>query len=174
MYKYFASCRTIEDLKKEYKRLALVYHPDLRTGRLETMQAINAEYDVLFPILKNVHQKKDSSETWTATGDWQTSETADQYKDIISALVKMQGVKIELCGSWLWITGDTKTYKEQLKSIGCLWSANKSAWYYNGSDRKTKRAHCKNMEEVRSKWGSQTIGQDQEQDSKRQPAYAIQ
>ena len=169
--KYFNSCRTIEDLKKEYKRLAMIYHPDLKTGRLETMQAINAEYDKLFPILKNVHAKKDGS-TYQATGDWATSETPEQYKDIISALVKMQGVKVELCGSWLWITGETKNYKEQLKAIGCLWSANKAAWYYNGSERKTKRAHCKSMDEVRSKWGSQTIGQDQEQES-RQPAYAI-
>ena len=168
---YFEGCQTIEDLKKEYKRLAMLWHPDVKGGNLEVMQEVNAEYDLLFPILKNVHAKKDGT-TYQATGNWETSETVNQYKDIISALIKMQGVKVELCGSWLWITGETKTYKEQLKYIGCLWSANKSAWYYNGSDRKTKRAHCKNMDEVRSKWGSQTIYRDQEQET-RKPVYAI-
>ncbi len=75
----------------------------------------------------------------------------------------MQGIQIELCGSWLWMTGETMKYKEQLKALGCLWSANKKAWYYNGDSRKSKkRAHCKSMDEIRTAWGSQKIAKTDE------------
>lgn len=174
--RFFNECKCIEELKAEYKRLALIYHPDIKsTGDLEIMQIINAEYDRLFCILKDVHAKKDGS-TYQATGAWTTSETPEQYRDIISALIKMHGVEIELCGSWLWMTGETMKYKEELKALGCLWSANKRAWYYNGDSRKSKkRAHCKSMDEIRSAWGSEKIAgkaekQEQEQEQKK-PEY---
>lgn len=42
--KYFTNCTTLEDLKKEYRRLTMLHHPD-RGGDTATMQAINAEHD---------------------------------------------------------------------------------------------------------------------------------
>ncbi len=164
---YFITIRTIEELKAEYKRLALLWHPDRSGGDLAKMQAINAEYDSMFELVKDTHFKKDSRETWTASGDWATNETAEAYRAIIYMLINIQGIQLEICGSWLWITGDTKPHKDQLKALGCLWSKNKSAWYYNGSQVKKRRAHCKNMNEVRAKWGSQTIDQDQQQPERR-------
>lgn len=40
--KFFKNVRTLEELKKEYRTLAMKHHPD-RGGDLETMQAINSE-----------------------------------------------------------------------------------------------------------------------------------
>lgn len=48
---YFENCSTLEQLKAEYKRLAMMYHPD-RGGDLRTMQAINSEYDSKFKYAK--------------------------------------------------------------------------------------------------------------------------
>ena len=171
--RFFNDCKCIEELKAEYKRLALKFHPDMPTGNLEIMQLVNAEYDRLFAILKDVHSKKDGT-TYQATGDWKTSESASAFRDIIDKLIKMHGVEIELCGSWLWLTGETMKYKEELKALGCLWSANKRAWYYNGDSRKSKkRAHCKNMDEVRAKWGSEKIAgtDDKQEQEQKKPEY---
>ena len=170
--RFFNDCKCIEELKAEYKRLALKFHPDMPTGNLEIMQLVNAEYDRLFAILKDVHSKKDGT-TYQATGDWTTSETPEQYRDIISALIKMKGIQIELCGSWLWMTGETMQYKEQLKELGCLWSANKKAWYYTGSPIKDKRrSHYKSMDEIRNAWGSQKIaGTDEKTEAQPDKAY---
>lgn len=49
---YFKNCGTLEDLKKQYRRLAMKYHPDCG-GSTEIMQAINAEHDALFETLKS-------------------------------------------------------------------------------------------------------------------------
>lgn len=49
--KYFKEVQSLEDLKKQFKKLAMKHHPD-RGGDQETMKAINNEYDKLFPIWK--------------------------------------------------------------------------------------------------------------------------
>ena len=43
---YFKNIETLEDLKKQYRALAMQNHPD-RGGDAETMKAINNEYDEL-------------------------------------------------------------------------------------------------------------------------------
>lgn len=50
--KYFKNINSLEDLKKQFKKLAFQHHPD-RGGDVEVMKAINNEYDMLFPIWKN-------------------------------------------------------------------------------------------------------------------------
>ena len=75
--KYFIDCETLEELKKEYKKLAMKHHPDMG-GNEETMKAINAEYDKAFAKVKNIHRNKDG-ETYTK----ENTETASEFKDII-------------------------------------------------------------------------------------------
>lgn len=45
--KYFKNVTDLESLKKEYKKLARINHPDMG-GDEEVMKAINAEFDILF------------------------------------------------------------------------------------------------------------------------------
>ena len=51
MAQYFEKVNNLDKLKAEYRRLAMKHHPDVG-GDTATMQAINAEYDRLFPIYK--------------------------------------------------------------------------------------------------------------------------
>ena len=97
MPKYFENCKTLEDLKKEFRRLALLHHPDVG-GDTATMQEINAEFDRVFPSYKlraNVsgnenHETAESvrSEFYTANG-WKGSnyESGRSLKEI-AAIVR--------------------------------------------------------------------------------------
>lgn len=61
--KYFANIKTLDELKAQYRRLAMQYHPD-RGGSTEIMQQINAEYERLherFEPLHPHHQKTPES-----------------------------------------------------------------------------------------------------------------
>jgi hypothetical protein len=59
--KYFNHTETMEELKAEYRRLALENHPD-RGGNVEVMQEINAEFDLAYRIVekKSPRQNSDS------------------------------------------------------------------------------------------------------------------
>ena len=87
--KYFTNCMNLDELKKEFRRLAMIHHPD-RGGDGETMKAINAEYDLMFPALKIKTAAKTAEtaestrrEFYTANG-WQGSryEAGRSLKEI--------------------------------------------------------------------------------------------
>lgn len=58
--KYFESCKTMDDLRKLYRKLAMENHPD-RGGSTEIMKEINAEYDMAFDAMKKQHNAQASA-----------------------------------------------------------------------------------------------------------------
>lgn len=63
--------------------------------------------------------------------------------------------EIELCGSWLWIGGNTRANKDELKSAGCKWSKSKAKWYWHHAEAGARWYRGKSsMAEIRSKYGS--------------------
>lgn len=55
--KYFRNIQSFEDLKKRFRELLKVNHPD-NGGDVEVMKMINVEFDALFPIWKNRTEKE--------------------------------------------------------------------------------------------------------------------
>jgi curved DNA-binding protein CbpA len=151
--KWFNNPTTLEELKKQYKILVFKHHPD-KGGKTSDMQEINAEYDSLFQRLKNVH-KTASGETYTAKEE--TTETPEQFKDIIEKLIHLDGIEIEICGSWLWITGKTFDHREALKTLKFKYSKNKKAWYWHEEGYRKHTSKSFTLEEIRDLWGSEKI-----------------
>lgn len=152
--KWFNNPQSLEELKKQYKKLACKHHPDVSGGSESDMKSINAEYDLLFATLKNVHQAADGTTYTAKTG---TTETPEEFRGIIDALIKLEGIKIEICGSWLWITGNTYPHRKVLKELHFRFSKSKTAWYYHTADyRKTNKKQY-TLDEIRDLYGSETI-----------------
>ena len=108
--KWFTNPKTLEELKKQYKQFAMQYHPD-KGGNLKDMQEINAEYDELFKRLKNVHATTDGKYY-----NQETNENQNEFKNIIDKLINLN-INIEICGSWVWVTGNTYSYRNILKGL---------------------------------------------------------
>ena len=142
---------TLEELKKLYKKFALNFHPD-RGGTNEQMSAINAEYEKLFEQLKEIHTNAEG-EKYTKS----TNETASQFIEIIEKLIHYEGVVIEIIGSFIWVSQNTKPYKEQLKEIGFKWSSNKSSWYLAPEGYKRRSRQYYSLDDIRSMYGSQEV-----------------
>ena len=138
----------MDELKKEYRRLCMIHHPDLG-GDTATMQEINAEYEKRFNLLKNQHNAQ-------ADENRKTTEAPEEFINIINALIKFPGIIVELCGSWLWISGDTRPVKDDLKAAGCRWSNNKKMWYWHHAENGSMyHKGTKTIGEIRMKYGSQ-------------------
>ena len=164
------SIDNLNDLRACYKKLIIKYHPDNNSTEDTTsiMQEINAEYDALFKKLKSVFEKSSTYEQQTdrqkQSYDWQKDQ---QIRDIILALCRFAnyGVQIEIIGTWVWVTGNTKQYKEELKKLNLKYAKNKQAWYIHFDDfYKGSRSNV-SMSFIRQKYGS-VIVNNAEQDEK--------
>ena len=48
---------------------------------------------------------------------------------LIKALNETEGLTAELDREWLWVSGDTKPYRESLKALGFHYSGKRQAWW---------------------------------------------
>lgn len=146
MTHFFDACTTLDELKKSYHAAAMKYHPD-RGGNEETMKDINAEYAARFQAIKQSNNTQNTAHA--------TSESAGDFMQIIDHLLRLDGLEIELCGRWLWIGGNTKPHKEELKACGCRWSKRKGLWSWHFAEEgDIWRRGTKTMSQIRSKYGS--------------------
>lgn len=156
--KYIKNAETLEELKKMYKKLALKLHPDCG-GNDEEMKILNNEYDMLFEKLKMYHKNKEG-ESYTKD----TKETPEQFKDILNKLfsLKMKDVSIEIVGSFIWLTGNTKPYKQEIKDMNFRYSPKKYAWYKAPNDYKKRSYKNYDMETIRGMYGSQKVKEEKQ------------
>ena len=138
---------TLEILKKAYRKACKTYHPDLNKAGTEMMKIVNAAYEHLskkkFPIEEEETSKVDISEAL---------ETA------LNAIINLEGINIEVCGTWLWISGDTRQYRAVFKEAGFKWSGKKQMWYFRiESEAKKGWRKSFTMEAIRTMHGSTQI-----------------
>ena len=84
-----------------------------------------------------------------------------KFRKIIDDLSVLEGVEIEITGTWLWLRGNTYKYKEYLKSeFNAQWSKSKKCWFISPQGknfRKTRGYKGKSMNSIRSTYGSTKI-----------------
>ena len=146
---YFKDCKSKEDAKKLYKKLAFKHHPD-KGGDVEIMKAINNEFDEFIKNFKE--EKKDSKKEYEFK--------ATTYRSLIEQLIKFDNIVIDIVGCFIWITGDTYSVKEELKTLGFRYSKNKKSWYIAPEEYMKNRVNYKkkySMNEIKNKYGCTSI-----------------
>jgi hypothetical protein len=137
--KEFQDIEGINEAKKIYKTLAKKLHPDIG-GSEEDFKILNEIYNNLIE-----HKIYFSN----------SSKFDIELEKIISLILHFENINIELVGSWIWVSGDTKEIKEKLKEIGFKWASKKKMWYYG--EMKAKNPNPKSLDEIKAKYGSETL-----------------
>lgn len=147
---FFSNCKTINEVKKVYKELAMEHHPD-RGGSTEVMQAINAEYHSIIrdPFFNFANQTEEVKMDFA------------EFPEVIAKVINFD-VRTELCGSWLWISGNTFVYRKELKAAGFFFAPKKSMWYWRPKQFKSSNRSAKTMDYIRARYGSDVIPKQQE------------
>ena len=165
------SIDNLNDLRACYKKLIIKYHPDNNVeDTTSIMQEINVEYDSLFKKLKSCFEQSstynETSERSKQSYNWQKDQ---QIRDIILALCRFAnyGVQIEVIGTWVWVTGNTKQCKEELKKLNLKYAKNKQAWYIHFDDfYKGSRSNV-SMSFIRAKYGSVIVNNAEQEEKDR-------
>lgn len=128
MKQYFEHLKTVEEVKRWYRHLAQEHHPD-RGGDLRTMQEVNAQYHAKLRALNGQESRKEDGSSYQYRYD-QAVEEAVANK-IAELLALNLPVDCALIGTWLWVSGDTRPWKEQLKTIGFKWHPTRACWFWH-------------------------------------------
>ena len=137
--KEFSEVTGINEAKKVYKTLAKKLHPDVG-GSEEEFKILNSVYTDLIE-----HRIYFSNEF----------KIDLDLEKIISQILHFENITIELVGSWIWLSGDTKEIKDKLKELGFKWASKKKMWYYG--EMKGKSYGEKSLDEIKDKYGSKTF-----------------
>lgn len=139
---------TEEIVKTAYRQVSLKFHPDRNPAGHQMMILINEARDVL------------KNETYPF--DYKNDENYNYGEEINNALnkiINLQGIVIEICGAWVWVSGNTKEHWEILKEAGFKFSPPKKMVYFRPVYAQTRRYKKDglSMDEIRAKYGVDNI-----------------
>lgn len=145
---YFKECKSIEDVKKMYKKLAVKLHPDTNKEKDTTKEFIEMsnQYEKAFEKFKNTFVNSDG-ETYTK----ENNEMPEIFKDIIDNIIHFEDITIDIIGNWIWLSGNTFEYKKEIKDLKFKWAKNKKAWYYHEGEyvkRSKKKMSLDDLKEI--------------------------
>ncbi|MDQ7066704.1 MAG: J domain-containing protein [Sulfurimonas sp.] len=131
----FTGIDGINEAKKIYKVLAKRLHPDVG-GSTEQFKILNEVYNY---VLENGIMESDD-----AAFDL-------ELEKVISNILHYENLIIEVVGSWIWLSGETRAIKEVLKDLKFKWASKKKQWYYG--EMKGRNPKQKNMDDIKAKYG---------------------
>ncbi len=137
------------DIRKAYKAASLKYHPDRNLAGQQMMIAINSAYD----LLKNLGDEVKTDSKFTQTN------YAEALNKVLNELLLLDGLILEICGNWIWISGSHKKHKSKLgkNGLGCYWASKKKMWYYRPAEYKSSSRRSSSMESIRENYGSNPV-----------------
>lgn len=131
---------TPKQVKSAYVGACKKYHPVINPAGAEMMKVINVAYEVL--------------QEYSGTIKDEQSDYGELFNEALNAVLPLAGVFVEICGVWLWITGDTRQHKDALKQANFKWAPKKKAWYFRPEQFRSFSRGKASLEEIRAKYGS--------------------
>jgi DnaJ-class molecular chaperone with C-terminal Zn finger domain len=155
MKKYFANIKTLDELRKQYKELLKELHPDNNNGNQEECQKLNVEYKELFEKLKKGYENQENSNEYEKMKyDYKED---NELINILNKIINFDNIDIEICGQWIWVSGQTYTYKKELDKLGFKFAGKKKCWYWHTDTFRKKSRKALSMEEIRNYYGNSNI-----------------
>lgn len=142
----------IEALKQAYRQAARRYHPDLNPHGGELMKVVNSAYELLLSKIGE----------WDVNGDQAEADTEslsldETMAEILNQVGHLPGLIIEVCGTWLWISGNTYPFRKELKAAGLSFASKKKAWFWRSPESKTSSRGEWSLDEIRERHGSMEV-----------------
>ncbi|MBE9117269.1 hypothetical protein IQ249_15315 [Lusitaniella coriacea LEGE 07157] len=158
MTQYFADTVGVEQIKARYRELAFKHHPD-RGGDVGIMQSINQQYHERLKGCDSSTSRGSDGENHTYYyNEERESAIADKLAEVIGR--NLPGIRIMLVGTWLWIDGETRPLKEQLKELGFRWHTKRQKWYWNSGSYRSRNSNA-DFSHIAAKYGYEEFSSEE-------------
>lgn len=142
----------IEQLKNNYITLVRKLHPN-KGGSVNDCQILNKVFNTLQRHPKFAGRYEQDKKTYAE------ESISKKTMEVISTLSVLDGLSLEIYGTWLWIAGNTFNYIQILKELGCKWAPAKNMWCYHDTEWARKNRHALSFDEIRNLHASHKIKQ---------------
>ena len=152
---FFINCKNSGEVRDRYDELSRVFNPTDSKEPNEMMNTINAEYDMLMIVFRDA--MLDEAMTEKVKEKVKEKLTVSEKIKELQEKIDPSGLHLEICGTWLWITGKTYQVKDTLKELGFRYSSNKLSWYYRQEDDRSPNQEPIPLEMIREKYGTSVV-----------------
>ena len=151
--RYFDALRTVEEIKKEFRRLIMLHHPD-HGGSTATTQEIISQYHTALQRADGQTTKDSEDKPHTYHYNAATEqEIIDKIDELIAAGVT-RSCEIWLIGTWVWIQGETKPIRHLLQSHGCTYHGKRQCWYWQNGPERHRYNSKADLNDLAAKYGA--------------------
>jgi hypothetical protein len=142
---FFHQCLSLQQVKLRYKELAMQHHPD-RGGNEDIMKTLSFEYNqvVYSPNFNFSGQNEEQKNSFL------------KFPEIINKIVHLD-VIIEIIGSWIWLSGNTRPHRELLRETGFYFAQNKKMWYYRSHSQSSTNRNPLTIDKIRALYGTDNV-----------------
>lgn len=153
---FFAGCIKVQEIKTKFRSLAFEFHPDRPSGNTAIMQEINRQYHA---ALKGMHETTTIDESGNTHRYYYNESTEQELIDKVNQLLALNlpDIDVTIIGLYIWVTGNTKPVKDQIKSVGSMgYNSKRSCWFYKAKclSKYRPRYSGKSLDELADKYGS--------------------
>ena len=138
----FFGCTSPSEVQLRFDELSRVYK-----DQDEMLQSLKSEYSTLMSVLTESKPVEEVKEKVSL---------ADIIK-VLQERVNPEGLKLEVVGKWLWLSGATFAVKEALKQLDFKYSPDKKSWYWRAEEDRSSNEKPIPLEMIKEKFGSQLI-----------------
>ena len=142
--KYFKNCKNPAEAAGKYQTISQVFDFHGTPEVTPLKKEVEAEYKQVLSAFQAIQSS--------------SSEPQEESLDEIIGRIKSLGLSGEVCGRWLWLSGDkVHSYRNQLRELGFKYSPSKRSWYWRRDEDMSPNDNPIPLEAIREKYGSETI-----------------
>ncbi len=144
---------TQREVKKAFKSASIKYHPDRNPAGEQMMKAIVSAYESLLAFGGDVEREEGGKEI----------DFGEELNKVINDVIELANdgfnIIVEVCGNWVWVTGETFPVKDKLgkSGIGMFYAKKKNAWYFRPEEYKSKSRKTISLNAIRKKHGTKSV-----------------
>ena len=158
----FNHCKTPAETKQYYKKQAFKLHPDkggshdafveMQSHYLNRLKQLDGQESTGFDNKTHKYYYNENVET----------ELMEKITELLN--LKTNDLEIELCGTWLWISGNTKAYKDKLKALSLKWHSRRVKWYFHTKTNRKRRMSKMSFDQIRFAYGSKSFEAEKQEE----------